>query len=167
MTAAHLHLILNHLPLFGLLAALVPLVAAGLFQRSRELVLVGLAMGALFGAATPLVVLSGEEAEERIEAGLDAAGRQWLHIHEERAEVVAPLVYVTAGLCLAGLVALRRRPEWQRPVAGTASGALLVAVVALGWVGAAGGQVAHPELRPGVVTPSPGHEAGGGDEDFD
>jgi hypothetical protein len=156
MTATHLHLVLNHLPLFGLLAAMIPL-GVGLARGTRELLLVGLLMGALFGAVTPVVVFTGEEAEESLEEFLDSDSLAWLETHEERAEVAAPVVYAAAILCLLGLAALvkDRTPRLQRPVGGVCALGLCLSLAALGWVGQAGGQIRHPELRGGADGADP------------
>ena len=66
MSPAHIHLILNHAPLFGLLGALL-LLLGGLIWKSRDVLRAGL----IVAVATSLIgipaYLTGEEAEESIE----------------------------------------------------------------------------------------------------
>lgn len=173
MTPEHLHLVLVHLPIVGVFAALVPL-AWGVLRKDRTSVGLGLAMAAAFALVTPLLMASGEAAEERLEHGrgpspLDAAGEQWMEVHEERAEVGAVVLYVAAALFAAGLVAVVKKgdPAWTRGVGAGALGVGAVSVLALVWVADAGGKIRHPELRGGPAPSAQGGGAGEGHEHDD
>ncbi|MCC6579812.1 MAG: hypothetical protein IT440_05175, partial [Phycisphaeraceae bacterium] len=78
---------------------------------------------------------------------LDPAGLNIMHEHEERAESVAWLVYVTAAAGLAALAVMKWKPKWQRPAAIIVAGLTLLCVVATLWVAAEGGQIRHLEFR--------------------
>jgi hypothetical protein len=161
VTPEHAHLLLVHLPIVGLMAAFVPL-AFGALRRDRTAVGLGLALVALFGAATPFVAYTGEEAEERFEHGplsLDAPSEHWLEEHEERAEKAAIVLYVIAGAAALGLGVLVKKQELPaRPVGAAALVVTGLGLGALVWAADAGGKIRHPELRPtgstaGAVTP--------------
>lgn len=154
MTPEHLHLVLVHLPIVGLLAALIPLGWAVL-RRDRTAAALGLAIAAAFALVTPLVAATGDRAEERLEHapppfGPDLAGGRWLEVHEERAEAGAIVVYVAAGLLAVGLAALVKRPEQPALTRALAAGGLVTCALSLAtlvWVADAGGKVRHAELR--------------------
>lgn len=155
MSPEHAHLVLVHLPIVGLIAALLPL-AWGVLRKDRSAVGIGLVMGALFALTTPLVVAAGDGAEERLEhaagpTALDPDGGRWLEAHEERGEVGAVVLYVAAGLLVigVGVVARKDAPAWTRGAGAAALGVCAVSIAALAWVAEAGGKIRHPELRDG------------------
>ena len=158
MTPERLHLILVHLPIVGLMAALIPLAWAAL-RGDRTATTLGFVTAAAFSVATPLVVATGERAEDRAEQGagalqLDPAGAHWLEVHEERAEVGAVVLYLAAAVFAGGAVLGLKQPDRART---WSSGGLVLAVGALGvlaWVADAGGKVRHPELRPAGAAPA-------------
>lgn len=158
LTPAHLHVAVNHLPLIGLAATLIPLLY-GLIRREMHTLRVGFLMCVLFGGATTLVMFSGEEADEDIEHGsklgtlLDTSGRHWLHEHEERAEAVSWAAYATAALGLAGLLVQWKRPQFSRPFAALALVFCMVSVLGMIWVAQAGGRISHPEFRSATSRP--------------
>ncbi|HXI20948.1 MAG TPA: hypothetical protein VNH46_07685, partial [Gemmatimonadales bacterium] len=85
MNAAHLHLMLNHLPVLGAPFAALLLVW-GLFRRSRDLLRTALGVAVVVAAVSYPVFLTGEPAEDRVEdAGW--ASERLVHQHEERAEL--------------------------------------------------------------------------------
>ena len=144
MNLAHLHLVLNHLPVVGIPVALVFLII-GLYQKNigmerlALLVLIGLA------AVVLPVYLTGEPAEELIEH-MPGVRESFIEAHEDAAlvsVVLTLLLGVAASLCL-----------WFKGDAG--KGRLLrlgvvglgtVAIVSLCYTAYLGGQIRHTELR--------------------
>jgi hypothetical protein len=159
MTPEHLHVMLTHLPMAGLpLAALV--LAAGWIMRNRAVIVTGLALGALAAVSGPLLMATGEGAEERMDGGalgaaVDAAGRQWLDEHEEAAEIAVVTLYVALGVCAAGLVVAGRWPNWRRAAAGAGLCAVLLGTGGAVFAAMSGGRINHPEFRPGGATAAP------------
>lgn len=153
LTPDHLHVLVNHLPIIGLIATLIPLLYA-LIRREKNTLLVSFLMCLIFGGSIAIVMDSGEEAEEDIEHGnrlstmLDDAGRRWLHEHEERAEKGAIIAYVTAGIGLLGLLSLWKWTRAAFPIGILALLLCFASVAAMAWVSQAGGCIRHPEFRP-------------------
>lgn len=147
MNAAHFHLIVNHLPIVGLLFSLALLGISQFFRATgpglRSAALVCVVVSALFLVPT---YLSGEGAEEVVEH-MPGVSEALIHDHEERAE--AGLVFgLIAGALAMGTLMLRRRAAWVErsgPWATLVIGA--AALVVLGLVAQSGGQIAHPETR--------------------
>ena len=143
MNAAHLHLLLNHAPVFGVFFALVLLGLARL-RHSEELARIGLGALVLSGLAAAAAMFTGEPAEHAVEhlAGISESA---IEAHEEAAELAATATYVGAVIALAAL-ALRRRVV----IAGHLRLlALLTAVAAFGLMARAanlGGQIRHSEI---------------------
>jgi peptidoglycan/LPS O-acetylase OafA/YrhL len=151
MPPEHLHAAMNHLPLVGLLAACIPLLY-GLLRRNKHVIVAGLLTCLVFGAAAPLVMKTGEEAEERFEEGpiatlLDAGAEDLLHEHEERAERAVLLVYATVAFALVALFVVWRKEKLAPWMGGIALLLCLASVGAMAWVADAGGEIRHPEFR--------------------
>lgn len=150
MTPEHLHLVTNHIPVIGAGLALAALIVT-LVIRSSAGIRTSLAIAAAATATTPLVSWSGEEAEERMEDSrmLDAAGRKWMDMHEDRAEVAVGVLIGACVLCLAALAVGAWKPEWLVVASLLAGIGLAVALGFGAWAGSAGGQIRHPEIRAG------------------
>lgn len=150
-TPEHIHAALNHVPLFAAAFALVPLAwaIAGRSALCLRIGLLFLVIGAGFMVPT---ILTGEAAEDRVEALLDPQGKQWLELHEERSEPLAYTFYVVGALALAALALTFRVNAYARPIA---SGFFVVALLLLLWVAYvadSGGKIRHPEFREGAVV---------------
>lgn len=148
MNPLHLHLLSNHIPVIGGALGLVTLLGA-LILRSTVAIRTALVVATLATATTPLVDWSGEEAEERLEHSsvLDAAGKKWMDIHEDRAEIAVGALLVACGLCLAALAAGAWKPTWLIPISLVAALALAIGLGLGAWAGSAGGQIRHSEIR--------------------
>jgi uncharacterized membrane protein len=148
LSGAHLHLLVNHAPIFGSLFALILLIvsyftSADAFRRTAFVILIGTAIA---GVAADL---SGDAAEDAIR-GFPGVKREVIHEHEEMADKAYILADVLGVLALGALVRWRRRP--------IPAGATLVGIVATAFVGGAmaytallGGQIRHTEVRPGTT----------------
>ena len=163
MTPERIHLIVNHWPIVGFTAALIPLIV-GLCLKGPATLRTGLAMVVLFSATVGMTMGSGEEAYERFEQGLitpglDEAGNAWMHEHEHRAHAVAKLGYAAGGLAAVALLVGLWKPRWGRGLGVATVMLTAVAVGGLVWVADSGGKIRHPEARPAPAA-APGGAAG-------
>ena len=156
MNAPHLHLLVNHAPVFASVFALLFLVWA-LIRRTGEVRRLALASVVLMALATLPAYFTGEPAEEVMEhvQGID---EDRLEEHEEAAQ------WALIGGSIAGLVALGLLFAFRRREFPTLA-LVLVLLIDL-WVVAIftrvatlGGEIRHPEIRAGW-TPTP-HDSGG------
>lgn len=144
----YLHAVLNHLPIIGLAVASLVLLAA-VALRNRVAVLLGLALVAVLAASTWFVIESGESAYNRIRAISDPDSASLLKQHMLLADRWAWLYYLTALAAAAGVVVVWKRPEKLR-LAGIPVVVLsLASLLAGAAIAKLGGQVRHPEFRPG------------------
>ena len=144
MDPVHLHLMLNHLPVVGMLFAM-GLLAFGLL-RSSDL-LVKTAFGALVFVALVAIpaYMTGEPAEEIAEK-LPEVSERVIEPHEEAAKFAIGATLAVGTLALAGLVKFRR----QALPPGIALSLLALSVAAAGtlaWTANLGGRIRHPEIR--------------------
>ncbi len=148
-SGAHLHLLVNHAPIFGSLFAFALLVASYFTSADvlRKTALFVLIATAIAGAAADL---SGDAAEDAIR-GFPGVKREVIHAHEDMADKAYYLADVLGVLALGGLIRWRRQP--------VPASATLVAVLATAFVGGAmiytgllGGRIRHTEVRPGATA---------------
>jgi hypothetical protein len=158
VNAAHLHLILNHVPILGAALAFVVLAAGALRRRAavRRLGLATLVLAAL--AALP-VYFSGEPAEKVVE-DLPGITETVIERHEDAAKVSFALLELLGVSSLLTLIVFRKReaPGWLT------TGLLVLSLGAaslIGWTGFLGGQIRHSELRAGAPASAP---AGGAEQ---
>ena len=148
MSGVHLHLLVNHAPIFGSLFALALLVASFVWapevlRRTALVVLVGTAI------AGAVANLSGEPAEDAIR-GFPGVQRAVIHEHEELGEK-AYIVSIVVGVLALGALIWKRRAPIEGPVT---FGALIGSAVVAGmmaYTGLLGGQIRHTEVRPGAT----------------
>lgn len=157
LDAAHVHLMLNHLPVIGA-PLLLLLLTVGLLRGSREIITVTLVLAVGLAIATGLIYLTGEPAEKLVEHTpwfRDAL----VETHEGHAALSLVAMLVTGGV--AGLaLALRRRPKVGVWLARATWCGLTLSTLLLGWTAWSGGQIRHEEIRgTAVVRPAVRGEA--------
>ena len=151
MNQAHLHLIVNHLPIMGSLFA-AALLAAGVLKHNLTLTKAGLVAVLAAGVLCLPAQLTGEGAAA-IAQQLPRTSRALIHNHEEAAEVGFWALEGAAALALFGLLLLKSGAPKARLLALLALGATLLSFGLLARAGNLGGQIGHPEIREGFGTP--------------
>ena len=145
MNGAHIHLILNHLPIAGVFFSILLLPIAWR-SRSEDLKRASLLLVVVTGLLTIPVFLSGDPAEDVVKL-LPGITKTAIHLHEDAAEKSAWLVWGTSLVALAGLwISTRKKvtPKWVIPLV------LALSLGCLGLLGLSnnlGGQISHPEIR--------------------
>jgi hypothetical protein len=150
-TPAHLHVAINHVPIIGLAVACFP-VLLGILFHSRGALASGLIAVILCVGVTPLIIQTGEAAQESfvdgsIDPGMDAAGKAAFREHSQRARIMAPVIYAVGILALLAVLSLIKFP---RQAAWIGWGVLLGATISIGlgvWTAEAGGRIRHTEFR--------------------
>ncbi|MCS7273946.1 MAG: hypothetical protein NZ610_00855 [Candidatus Bipolaricaulota bacterium] len=154
MDAVYLHLVLNHIPVWGTIFGFV-LLLVGFIRRSDDLQRAGLITFVVVAVLTIPVYLSGRAAYEPMEElleDIDPAAEGFIDQHE-----TAGLIAFLAVLLL-GIVALGTLLQWQR--AEIARRLVIVSLVLgiivggiVGWTANIGGQIRHTEIRAGFQPP--------------
>lgn len=99
MNPAEIHLTITHLPIFGAFFAAITL-GVGLVKKNNTLLLLGTAFMAISAFGIIVAHNSGEGAEEIVEH-LPGVSHDAIHEHEEAAEPLMPIAFIT--LLLSGL----------------------------------------------------------------
>jgi hypothetical protein len=151
----YIHVILNHLPIYGTMLAAFAL-AVSLLLRSRAAQIIALLLTLIAGASSYPVFVTGQRAYKTIRSISDDAGADWLDEHMERAEKTIGAFYLMGALALVGLLVPIKWPKSGVPFVVLA---LVAAVLCSGiaiYIAHAGGRVRHGEFRPSASpTPSP------------
>jgi uncharacterized membrane protein len=154
-TLAHLHLLLNHVPTVGLVAALGILLLA-LVRRNDHLKHVSFELMFIITLLTLLAYLTGVAAQQAIQQRPDVSEARMV-MHHDAALWGFLLMQLTGLAAWIGLWQFRRR---SRPQGAITAAVLVLSVITLALMGLAanlGGEIRHPEVR--LVQDDPAPEA--------
>jgi uncharacterized membrane protein len=149
---AQIHLLLNHIPVFGTAFGILILVASMALKNEswRSAAMIVLLASAL---GTVPAYLTGEPAEEVVEE-MQGIDKEAIEEHEDGAMFVLIGVELLGALALFGL--------WQsrgggKVSSGVANSALVLGLIVMAIVARTahqGGEIHHPEIRPGFTAPT-------------
>ncbi len=151
MSFAHLHLVLNHVPVIGVGLALL-LLLYGLLRRSDEVVRATLIGFVALALVTVPAYLTGEPAEKAIKGHpgtLPAA----VSVHEDAAALALGGMELVGAAALVLLVSYRRRPLPKR----VGISILVLACLLSGlmvWTANLGGKIHHTEIAGTTAAPA-------------
>lgn len=155
--AAHIHLVLTHLPVVGTLAV-GGLLAWAWWRGSHELTKVAFGAAVMVAVLTVPVFLSGQQAEEQIEDARWASERL-IDRHEDIARYALIGVLATGALAAVGLWQVRAGGVTPRRTAAAVALAVTVSSAMMGWTANSGGAIRHDEIRTAAATPAhPDHD---------
>ena len=142
----YIHVLLNPLPVYGLLVGWVGLVI-GLALRSRRAQIATLTLVLLSSISAWPVYEFGQQGYDRVLSMTDEDGEAWLDEHMHRAEELIWVFYVLAALSAFAIAAPIKWPKSSVPLA---VAVILLGAVTLGsgaYIAYAGGRVRHREFR--------------------
>jgi hypothetical protein len=142
----YVHVLLNPIPVYGLLVAWIGLVISFLL-KSRRAQIATLALVLITAGSAWPVFEFGEQGYDRVLAMSDDDGQAWLDEHQARADKFIYVFYALAVMSAAAIVMPMRWPK--------SSPALVIAVILLGavalgcgmYIAYAGGKTRHREFR--------------------
>jgi hypothetical protein len=142
----YVHVLLNPLPVYGLLVGWVGLII-GLALRSRRAQIATLTLVLLSSISGWPVYEFGQQGYDRVLSMTDQDGEAWLDEHKERGEDLIWLFYVLAALSAFAIAAPIKWPKSSTPLA---VAVILLGAITLGsgaYIAYAGGRVRHREFR--------------------
>lgn len=148
MNNAHLHLVVNHLPIiFPIVGVIILLISiftkSDVSKRNAYIVFI---LGAVASVAA---MATGEGAEDAIE-NIQGVSENLMHRHEEAAEIFAGMSYFLGAVSLLGFLTSYRNFSLDKLMPVTI---LIVAGVSLYFAqeaGRTGGESRHTEIRSGA-----------------
>ena len=145
MNGAHLHLLLNHFPIIGLLIG-IGVLAYGIFKNNQQINVIGLVIITLMAIIAVPAYLTGEEAEETVEH-IQGISDDLIHEHEELAEKAILLMAVLGALALTSLYAIKKELAFAKKITLITFIVSLLTFGLFAKVGNLGGNIRHSELR--------------------
>jgi len=142
----YVHVLLNPLPVYGLLVGWIGLVI-GLALRSRRAQIATLSLVLLSSISAWPVYEFGQQGYDRVLSMTDEAGEAWLDEHMHRAE---DLIWVFYALAALSVFAIAAPIKWPRCSVPLAVAVILLGAVTLGsgaYIAYAGGRIRHREFR--------------------
>ncbi|ASV29602.1 hypothetical protein [Maribacter cobaltidurans] len=150
MNDAHFHLVVNHLPIVGVLIGFLVLLA-GLIMKKPQIKNTALGIF-IFSALTAIAAfLTGEGAEEIVE-NLPGISETLIHKHEEYAELFLTMMLILGGVSLITFFLQYKKLSFYKY--GFVA-VLLLSVTVIGiskYVGTSGGEITHIEIRSNTNT---------------
>lgn len=148
MSGPHIHLLLNHIPVIGILIGLV-IFTLGVWRKNDSWTRLALGLFAAVALVAIATMLTGEGAEEAVE-NLPGVSESLMETHEDAAKVAAIGAYVLGAISLVALLWVRRRPL-PRALTVTVLPIVLLVSGLMAYTANLGGQIRHTEIRAGTV----------------
>jgi formate hydrogenlyase subunit 3/multisubunit Na+/H+ antiporter MnhD subunit len=150
MSAAHVHLLLNHIPILGSVFGLLVL-CYGMLRKSDEIKKTSLGFFVITALVTIPVYLTGDGAA-RIVSNLPGVSTAIIQRHDQAATITMFAIEILGAVSLLSLwLSWRSRQELRSWMT---LGVLILAMISSGlgaWTGSIGGQIRHTEVRAGVA----------------
>lgn len=148
MTFVHIHLAINHSPLYAELFAFA-LLLVGMIIRNRSVATSGLVIAIVAALCGVAAYLSGDEAADIISHSPPIAGVEKLAIgpHEEAADWVLIVAGITGALAILALFLGRKRPVRPRWIEVVVLVAIALSLATVVRTALLGGRIHHPEVR--------------------
>lgn len=163
MNDAHLHMVVNHFPIIGIILGFIVLVG-GIVLKNKTIQNTAYFLFIIGAIATLASMATGEGAEEMVEE-LPGVGHEIIHEHEEIAEKLALVLYALGLVSIVGWylnVKENAKAKWVTIAALILS---IVGVLLGKATGTSGGEIRHTEIRNEGNTASPTSVENHDDED--
>jgi hypothetical protein len=142
----YVHVLLNPLPVYGLLIAWIGLLVA-FFSKSRRAQLATLVLVLICSLSAWPVYEFGQKGYDRVLSMTDEDGERWLDEHQDRAEDLIWMFYALAAL---SAIAIAAPIKWPRSSVPLVIAVIFFTAATLGtgvYIAYAGGKIRHREFR--------------------
>lgn len=142
----YFHVLLNPLPVYGLLISWIGLIIA-VVLKSRRAEVVTLLLVLLTSLSAWPVYEFGQQGYDRVLSMTDEDGERWLNEHQDRAE---DLIWIFYALAVLSAAAIGVPIKWPKSSAPLVIAVILVGAAALScgsYIAYAGGKIRHREFR--------------------
>jgi uncharacterized membrane protein len=154
MNPTHIHLLINHLPVFGALSGLIALIYA-LWSKSNQTKVASYLIFIVAAAGGAIAYLTGEDAEESVE-DLAGVSKNIIEMHEDAA-FFALIAFIIVGIAsLAGIYISKNKPSWSKATGYIVLILSLWAFSVVARTAYIGGQIRHSEIR--TISDVPEHD---------
>jgi uncharacterized membrane protein len=148
MNGAHIHLLLNHIPVLGSIFALI-LLLYGMFSGNKTIQITSLVALVLVTLLSIPAYLSGEEAEHLVEH-IIGVNKIAMDAHEDQAEIAFWILLMNGAIALGTLIPAIKTQILSRPLLWINLVLLVIVVALMARTGYTGGQIRHSEINAGT-----------------
>ena len=152
LNMAHIHLLLNHIPILGAFFITAMFIVA-LLYRNVFLQKVCLWSLVVIALSTAVVYWTGGQAIPYVQ-NLPGVSESALLAHEQAAKIGLVMMFFTGIIALGAALLYSFRPKLPRMLLTTVMVILLINCVVFTYIGFLGGQITHPEIRAPQASPS-------------
>ncbi len=145
MNDAHLHMVVNHIPIIGTILGLGILITGMVLKNDsvKNTAYFLFIVAAIFAAFS---IGTGEGAEEMVE-DMPNIGKRIIHEHEELAEKLAIVLYLLGGISILGIILNIKNHSKAKYISFIAVIVAIIGVYLTILVGTSGGEIRHTEIR--------------------
>ena len=145
MNEVHLHLVVTHLPIVGVLIGFLILLT-GYFTKSPQVKATALGIFIFSALATIVAFYTGEGAEDIVEK-LPSVSETLIHNHEELAETFYIVMLILGGTSLVTLFIAYKKSTFAKYGFIVVLLLSITSIVLSKFVGTSGGEIMHAEIR--------------------
>lgn len=145
MNEAHFHLLVNHFPIVGLFFGFL-IFLFGIIKKNTTLKSTAYIIFISCMIIGKISMMTGDKAEHSVEE-ITGFSHEYIHEHEEAAELFMKPLYILGLVSIFGLVSLSKKRENEKFVSFCV---ILLAAICLFLsknVGTSGGEIRHTEIR--------------------
>lgn len=145
MNDVHIHLVVTHLPIVGVLIGFLVLLT-GYIKKSPQVKTTALGIF-IFSALAAIAAFYTGEAAEDIAENLPGVSETLIHTHEEQAELFYTMMLILGGVSLVTMLIHHKKYTFVK------YGFIVVLLLSLSsiiiskYVGTSGGEITHVEIR--------------------
>ncbi|WP_152270264.1 hypothetical protein [Agriterribacter humi] len=150
MNQAYMHLLTNHIPVFGLLFGIIVLLW-GIISRRKQIKMVAYFLF-IAAAAGGLITFNTGEAAEDVAEKIEGISKTVIHDHEEAGETA---IYLIAGVGIVALFGFYAEVKDKKMTSAISIGILIIAIVAFVLTARTsylGGKIRHTEMSAPPVS---------------
>jgi uncharacterized membrane protein len=145
MNDAHLHMVLNHFPIIGVIFGLGILIV-GIVLKNNPVKNTAYVLFIITALLAAFSMGTGEGAEEIVE-DMPTVGKKIIHIHEEIAEKLAISLYILGVISIIGFYLTIKKHSKANLISFVAIAIAIIGVFLAQKTGTTGGEIRHTEIR--------------------
>lgn len=148
MNEAHVHLLVNHFPIIGLFFGFLILLF-GVGKKNETLKKTAYSIFIFCMIMGKIAMMTGDKAEHKVEE-MVGFSHDYIHEHEEAAELFMKPLYILGISSIFGLIVIRRKSKYDTYVSVFVLVLAAVCIFLSNHVGTSGGEIRHTEIRENI-----------------
>lgn len=152
MDPLHVHLYINHLPVFGTFLGILVLLFA-IWRKSANTEIAAYLLFIISAIGVVIAYLTGEGAEHAVEH-LQGISKNTIERHEDFSIYPMTLLIILGVISLVGIILVQRKSRWKKKVSSIILILSVFCFALIAWTGYLGGQIRHTEINGAVIETS-------------